>query len=76
MNMMTTLASARGRAASDLGSAMRGVFAALANERRVRREVAHLMRQDERMLRDIGLSRSRRRARPFDGPDGRSQRQC
>ena len=58
MNMMTTLASARGRAASDLGSAMRGVFAALANERRVRREVAHLMRQDERMLRDIGLSRA------------------
>ena len=58
MNMMTTLASARGRAASDLGSAMRGVFAALANERRVRREIAHLMRQDEWILSDLGLSRS------------------
>ena len=58
MNMMTTLASARGRAASDLGSAMRGVFAALANERRVRREIAYLMQQDERILSDIGLSRS------------------
>ena len=51
MNMMTTLAS-------DRGSAMRGVFAALANERRVRREIAYLMQQDERILSDIGLSRS------------------
>ena len=58
MNMMTMLASARGRAASDLGSAMRGVFAALAKERRVRRQIAFLMQQDERILSDIGLSRS------------------
>jgi uncharacterized protein YjiS (DUF1127 family) len=58
MAMMTTLVGARGRAAVDLGAVLRGVVAAVAREWRTRREVAFLMRQDERMLRDIGVSRS------------------
>lgn len=57
MSMMITIAGARGRAAADFGWAVRGVIAALANHRRIRREVAYLMDQDERMLADIGLSR-------------------
>jgi uncharacterized protein YjiS (DUF1127 family) len=57
MTMTTMIAGARGRAAIDLGWAVRGALAAVADYRRIRREIAYLLQQDERMLSDIGLSR-------------------
>jgi uncharacterized protein YjiS (DUF1127 family) len=57
MNTMSLIVGARARGTLDLGFLLRGVFASMANQRRIRRDVAFLMQQDERLLSDIGLSR-------------------
>lgn len=56
MSVMNSIVEARGGAVYDLGFAIRGVAAAAGSRRRLRRDVAQLMRLDARMLDDIGLS--------------------
>jgi uncharacterized protein YjiS (DUF1127 family) len=58
MVVTNRIAGARLRAGNDLGRALRAMAGAVAREIRTRRQVAYLMRQDDRMLRDIGLSRA------------------
>ena len=57
MNTTMSMIATRQRGATDLGSVIWAVVARAARERRVRRDIAFLMDQDERMLSDIGLTR-------------------
>ena len=57
MSTTMSMIGARQRGATDLGAAIWAVVARAARERRVRRDIAFLMDQDERMLSDIGLTR-------------------
>lgn len=57
MSVMNMLVEARWQAAGDLCSAIRRVVTAAGDRRRLRRDLAQLMRLDPRMLDDIGLGR-------------------
>lgn len=58
MSVMNMLVEARWHAAGNLGSAIRRVVTAARARRRLRRDLAQLMRLDTRMLDDIGLGRN------------------
>lgn len=57
MSVMSMLVEARWQAAGNLGWAIRRVVTAAGDRRRLRRDLAQLMRLDPRMLDDIGLGR-------------------
>lgn len=57
MNTTIAVSGARARDAMNIAAAVQTAFAGLARELRIRRDVAFLMQQDDRLLRDIGLSR-------------------
>lgn len=58
MSVMNMLVEARWHAAGNLGSAIRRVVTGVRDRRRLRRDLAQLMRLDTRMLDDIGLGRN------------------
>ncbi len=58
MSIMNILVEARWHATGNLGSAIRRVMTASRVRRRLRRDLAQLMRLDTRMLDDIGLGRN------------------
>lgn len=57
MSVMNMLVEARWHAAGNLGSAIRRIVTAADDRRRLRRDLAQLMRLDRRLLEDIGFGR-------------------